>query len=327
MNRKLLEILACPACKSALSVSTEDLEIEEAVLTCEKCGMEYMVTNGIPRFVEPENYASSFGYQWNLFRKAQIDSFNGTTLSKDRLWSETGWDEANLCGRWVLDVGCGAGRFLDVVSHSGGQIVGVDISNAIDAAKVNLVGRDNVHFVQASIYELPFRDGTFDFCYCIGVVQHTPDTEKSLRAIGSMVKEGGELALTIYPRKLWTRLYSKYWWRPITKRMEKERLLNIINSIMPFAIPVTDVLFRIPKLGRAFKFLIPIANYVHEKQLTREQRYNWAILDTFDMLSPQFDQPLTESEVRKPLEASGIKISKADKAGLYIAGQRRTNCK
>lgn len=324
MFRKLLEILACPTCKGSLQASNNGENIEDGDLSCEKCSKAYPVVNGIPRFIQTENYASSFGYQWNRFRKEQIDSFNGTTLSADRFWNETGWDSEDLSGKWVLDVGCGAGRFLDVVSKTEAEIVGIDISSAVDAANENLGGRGNVHLVQASVYEMPFRSGTFDHCYSIGVVQHTPDTSRTLRSISEILKDGGELALTIYPRKPWTKLYSKYWWRPLTKRMKKETLLKVIEAIMPAAFSLTNVLFRLPKLGRAFHFMVPIANYVEEKQLSSDQRYKWAILDTFDMLSPQFDQPMTESEAREPLEAAGVIISKAVPNGLYITGTRKT---
>ena len=323
MNKKLLEILACPKCAGDLRLQTTDSdEVVEGTLTCSSCAATYPVSNGIPRFVEPDNYAASFGYQWNLFRKEQIDSHNGTTLSADRLWSETGWKPEELKGKWVLDVGCGAGRFLDAASKSDGEIVGVDISSAIDAAKINLEGRENIHFVQASIYDLPFKPGTFDNVYCIGVIQHTPDRDKSLRSIAEMVKPDGEIAVTIYPRKPWTKLFSKYWVRPITRRLKKETLLKAIQGIMPIAFPVTNVLFRIPILGRVFMFAIPVANNIREKQLNREQRYAWAILDTFDMLSPAFDEPMTEEEARTPLMKSGFEVSRKTFEGLNLVGKR-----
>ncbi len=324
MKRDLLGILACPKCSGEMISSEPGAEtLEVGVLTCSRCGAEFPVTNGIPRFVEPDNYATSFGYQWNLFRKEQLDSFNGTTLSADRLWSESEWKQEDLKGKWVLDAGCGAGRFLDAASQSEGQIVGIDISSAIDAAKANLEGRDNLHFVQASIYDLPFRPGTFDLVYCIGVIQHTPDPAASLVSIANMVKPDGEIAVTIYPRKPWTKLFSKYWVRPITKRMRKETLLKLIQAVMPVAFPITDVLFRIPLLGKVFMFVIPVANYVHERQLSRDQRYAWAILDTFDMLSPHFDQPQTEAEARAALEIGGLNdIHRVTDAGLNLKGRR-----
>lgn len=330
MQSKLLEILVCIKCKGQLNLTSSKIELNgeiiEGVLACLNCRQNYQITHGIPRFVELDNYASSFGYQWNLFRKEQIDSYNGTTLSANRFWTETGWTKEHLKGKWILDAGCGAGRFLDVASTSEGEIVGIDISNAVDAAKANLGERQNVHFIQASIYELPFRKGTFDYCYCIGVIQHTPNPEETLRSITQMVKQDGEIAVTIYERRKWyTMLYSKYWLRPLTKRMSKESLLKTIRGVMPVAFPITDVLFRIPFLGKIFMFAIPVANYVHEKQLNRKQRYSWAVLDTFDMLSPQFDSPIKESDASKVLAESGIeKISRLPNPGLNLVGKRTT---
>lgn len=328
MKKKLLEIIVCLKCKNQLTCESSETspndEILEGVLTCQQCSQTYQITNGIPRFVELNNYGSSFGYQWNLFRKEQIDSHNGTDLSAKRFWSETGWSKENLKGKWVLDAGCGAGRFLDVSSMSEAEVVGIDISNAIDAAQKNLPERENVHYIQANIYDLPFRPETFDYCYCIGVIQHTPNPPESLRSIAETVKKDGEIAVTIYERRKWyTKLFSKYWLRPITKRMSKEKLLKAVQGVMPVAFPLTDVLFRIPLLGKAFVFMIPIANYVHEKQLNRDQRYAWAVLDTFDMLSPQFDLPMNQAEASKSLAEAGIKkISRLPNEGLNLVGKR-----
>jgi hypothetical protein len=129
--------------------------------------------------------------------------------------------------------------------------------------------------------------------------------------------------MTIYPRKPWTKLFSKYWFRPVTKRLKKETLLGLIEGIMPVAFPVTDVLFRIPMLGKVFTFAIPIANYVHDEQLSRDQRYAWAILDTFDMLSPYYDQPMTETEASTALESAGVRSSRSGQRGLNLVGEKR----
>jgi 2-polyprenyl-3-methyl-5-hydroxy-6-metoxy-1,4-benzoquinol methylase/uncharacterized protein YbaR (Trm112 family) len=322
MHESLRQILVCPKCKGDLTFLELDGS-DDGEVRCESCSISYPVKNGIPRFVPADNYAGSFGYQWNRFRREQLDRFNKTTLSADRFWSETGWTPDEMRGALILDVGCGAGRFLDVASTTDATVVGMDLSSAIDAAKENLSDRVNVHFVQASIYELPFRDGAFDLCYCIGVIQHTPDPEKSLASIARMVKPTGRLAVTIYPRKPWTKLYSKYWLRPLAKRIDKKRLLKIIEGAMVFAFPLTDVLFRIPVLGKFFMFTVPVANYVHEPQLSREQRYTWAILDTFDMLSPYYDQPMTEEEASVALEGGGVcEVTRLPGQGLNLVATR-----
>ena len=66
--------LRCPTHNQPL---TEDL----------KCpaGCTFPIVNNIPRFVSTENYANAFGRQWNKFRKTQLDSHTGTTISRDRL--------------------------------------------------------------------------------------------------------------------------------------------------------------------------------------------------------------------------------------------------
>lgn len=327
MHLKLLDLLVCPRCRGELAcaaATTDAGEIVSGTLDCTACMESYPIKDGIPRFVPSENYASSFGYQWNLFKQEQIDSSNGTNQSEHRVYSETGWTREWLRGKWVLDAGCGAGRFLDVLADTDADVVGLDITNAVDAARSNLGPRKNVHLVQASIYELPFREGAFDGCYCIGVIQHTPDPERTVRVLPSVLKEGGRLAVTIYERRRLTLLNTKYLIRPVTRRMSKPALLSTIRAAMPLFFPLTEVLFRVPLLGRVSRFVLPVANYVEKPDLNVRERYRWAVLDTFDMLAPAFDQPQREADVRRALEASGVRqITRLPNPGLNLVGTRQ----
>jgi 2-polyprenyl-3-methyl-5-hydroxy-6-metoxy-1,4-benzoquinol methylase/uncharacterized protein YbaR (Trm112 family) len=322
---RLLDVLACPQCAGGLKCAVAEAEtngsITTASLSCEQCHQDYPVRNGIPRFVPSDNYASSFGYQWNLFRREQLDSYNGTTLSADRFTTETGWTKSWMAGKWVADIGCGAGRFLDIASQMGCDVVGVDISNAVDAARDNLKDRPNVHLVQASVYNLPFQKGVFDACYCIGVLQHTPDPKAALASLPTLLKKGGEVAVTIYEARPLTRLYSKYWLRPITRRMKPQRLFAAIRASLTVLFPVTSTLFRVPVLGRVFGFVIPVSNLVTNPQLSRQQRYSWALLDTFDMLAPAYDFPQTFDATVETLQASGVgTIRRLPNSGVNVVG-------
>ena len=324
---KLLDILACPKCHCTLfclpTETDDDLEVISGSLKCESCESIYPIRASIPRFVAEDNYAASFGFQWNLFKFEQIDAKANANLSENRFYSETGWASDWLSGKWILDAGCGAGRFLDISSRSACEVVGVDISNAVDAAAVTMRGRSNVHLVQASIYELPFKAGAFDACYSIGVIQHTPDPPKAIKSLPRLLKKGGEIALSIYERKPWTLLNAKYLIRPLTKRMNKRALLILIQMIMPVFYPITAFLFRLPVIGRLFTFVIPIADYPHMPGLSFKQRYCCVVLDTFDMLSPQFDQPQTQEEVKNSLSDAGItKIRRLSSEGLNLVGQK-----
>jgi len=327
MQLKLLDILACPKCMGELNcLSTEihpDHEVVSGSLECKSCKSVYPIRSSIPRFILEDNYASSFGFQWNCFKFEQIDTDTSQKSSEDRFYAETGWNNEWMNGKWILDAGCGAGRFLDIASRSSCEVVGIDISNAVDAAAVTMRGRRNVHLVQASVYELPFKSSVFDACYSIGVIQHTPDPSKAIQSLPRLLKKDGEIALTIYERKSWTLLNAKYLTRPLTKRMNQRVLLLLIKIVMPFFYPITSLLFRIPFIGRVFMFVIPIADYAHLPGFSLKQRYRCVVLDTFDMLSPRFDYPQTRQEVEAALSSSEIvKIRRLNTDGLNLVGQK-----
>ena len=83
------------------------------------------------------------------------------------------------------------------------------------------------------------------------------------------------------------------------------------------------MLFRLPIVGRLFKLIIPVADYPHLPGLTVRQRYRCVTLDTFDMLSPQYDQPQTRNEVEAALHAAGITEIKRNKTdGLNLVGSK-----
>jgi hypothetical protein len=128
--------------------------------------------------------------------------------------------------------------------------------------------------------------------------------------------------VTIYEKRRFSMLYSKYWVRPFTRRMDKERLLLGIRAVMPVLFPVTEVLFRLPAVGKLFRFAVPVANYV-DAPLTAEQRYRWAVMDTFDMLAPEYDQPQDEATATAVLTRAGIaQLRRLPNAGLNLVGER-----
>jgi SAM-dependent methyltransferase len=327
MFLEFLTVLACPGCKRELrcdaAAKSSDDEVMEGVLQCAGCARIYPITGGIPRFVSHEDYAGSFGLQWNRFKTEQLDSVNGTSLSRTRFRNETGWEEDSMPGEWVLDAGCGAGRFLESAARSGANVIAVDLSRAVDAARSNLGSRRQIHFAQASIYELPFREKSLGASYSLGVIQHTPDPLQAVTAVAATVKPAGKLALTIYEKKRFTWLNGKYLVRPLTRRLPPRLLLLLLKFSLPLLFPLTEVLFRIPLLGRIFRFVIPVANYVDIPDLTLRQRYRWALMDTFDMLAPRYDSPQTKAEVSERLSRSGfVNIDRGQGSGLNLIARR-----
>src|SRR4030043_386131 len=91
---------------------------------------------GIP-FGEKDNYPEIFGFQWKTFRTVQIDSVKSQG-SLETFIKKTAFSEDFLRGKLVLDVGVGAGRYADIASRWGAEVVGIDLSTAVEAARRHL---------------------------------------------------------------------------------------------------------------------------------------------------------------------------------------------
>ena len=146
MKPTLLKILICPKCGGTFRIRNEklrDKEVESGQLACRKCQQIYPIINSVPRFVPEENYASNFGYQWNIFRKTQLDSHSELSISRDRFLRFSGWAPESLKGKRVLDVGCGSGRFTEIALSCAANVVAVDYSTAVNACKENLAFHHN----------------------------------------------------------------------------------------------------------------------------------------------------------------------------------------
>jgi len=277
-------------------------------------GARFPIVNGIPRFCEVENYTSNFGRQWNLFEKTQIDGEgNALDVSARRLADETGWDLGAMDGLDILEVGSGAGRFSRaILERSSANLYSVDYSTAVEANQRNnaALGPGRFFLAQASIYEMPFPDDRFDKVLCLGVLQHTPDFEQSVASLIRKAKPGGEIVVDFYPiRGWWTKLHAKYLLRPLTTRMDQEKLLRLIERNVPWMIRAWEALDRLG-LHVLTRFL-PIVDLrsVVPPGLSEDERREWAVLDTFDMYSPQYDHPQRIDTVARWFEKHGAQVT------------------
>jgi SAM-dependent methyltransferase len=164
----------------------------------------------------------------------------------------------------------------------------------------------NLNVVQGDIYNLPFQEGFFDFVFCFGVLQHTPNVKKAFMSLPPQLKKGGHLAVDVYRKRLRMIFWSKYWVRPFTCRMEPTRLFKMVEKWVPVLLPISIFIGRIPFVGRKLRYLIPVANYDGIFPLTNNQILEWAILDTFDMLSPVYDQPQSAATLYSWLKEAGM---------------------
>lgn len=318
MRHQLLDLLRCPRCRGPLRLGEAGGRLD-----CTTCAAAYPVVRGVPRFVPAAHYAGNFGLQWNRFRRTQLDSHSGQPISRDRFLRATGWDGAALRGKRVLDAGCGAGRFAEVALALGAEVVALDCSTAVDACRANLGHHGRIDVVQGDLYALPLRPRSFDFVYSLGVLQHTPDPARGLRALAEQVRAGGELVVDAYERR-WQALFEpKYWLRPFTRRIPPERLLPLVARWVPRLLPLSDRLGRIPLAGRRLRRLVPVANYRDAYPLSEEQLVEWSVLDTFDWLAPAYDQPQAPAALRRVLIEAGLERIATCRAGHLVVKGRR----
>ena len=326
MKPELLELLRCPATGSELIVTDaefKDGEIETGSLASKAGPQRYPIRGGIPRFVPASNYADNFGMQWNRFRATQLDSHSGHPISAQRFWNSTGWKPEELDGRWVLDIGCGAGRFAEVALEAGAHVVALDYSSAVDACYANLRHHTRLHVVQGNVYELPLRPGAFPYVYSLGVLQHTPDVAKAFFALPPMLAPGGQLCVDYYGKTVRSFLHPKYWLRPITKRLPPARLFSILEKWVPTLLPISVKVGSVPLVGRVLRRCVPVINYVGELPLDDRQQLEWSLLDTFDTYAPAYDNPQTARTARRWLEQAGMTDVAVFTAGLLIGRGRK----
>jgi SAM-dependent methyltransferase len=294
MKRSAIRFLVCPSCKDELELQvreTDGPEILEGSLRSPACGREYPILRGVPRFVDSGEYASSFGFQWNQFRSVQLDSSNGRRESEQEMAATTGWTERDYRGRLILDAGVGAGRYADVVSAKGGEVVGVDLTIAVDAAYANIGRREGVHIIQADIFAMPFRDATFDIAYSIGVLHHTPDTRAAFARVARTVKPGGSLAVYLYGGYGFAHRFPDAI-RKVTTRLPS----RVTHALAAVAVPLYYP-YRVPGLGKLLHLVFPIS-------LHPDWRWRW--LNTFDWYSPRYQWKLLYPEVFRWFRENGF---------------------
>jgi SAM-dependent methyltransferase len=295
----------------------------EGSIVCDRCRTSFAIRGGVARFVSAQNYTESFGFQWNKHRKTQLDSFTGLPISRERFFASTGWPE-KMPGQLILEAGCGAGRFTEILIATEAEIFSFDFSAAVEANRENNGWCARLLLFQADIFDLPLPEASFDKVMCLGVLQHTPDPERAFRSLAARVKPGGELVVDVYRKDLLSLLQWKYFLRPITKRISKEVLYGLLCKTVPALLPAAAFLRRVA--GRAGARLIPVVDYSHLGMPPAVAR-GWAILDTFDMYSPVYDRPQTLRAVARWFETSGFEDIEVKRGhnGVVGKGRRRSS--
>ena len=233
MKEKLLSYLVCPACEGTLELSVSNAEQEEIIegaLRCTGCAASFRISAGIPRFADLENIesdkratAAGFGWQWQHFTQ------------EDARYAEQflGWiapvTPEFFRDKVVLEGGCGKGRHTQLAARwDAREVIGIDLSVAVETAFAATRSLPNAHIVQADIYRLPFAR-TFDYAFSVGVLHHLPDPRGGFLSLASKVKPGGHISAWIYgaENNEWITRFVNPVRERITSRIAQRALLQL----------------------------------------------------------------------------------------------------
>lgn len=272
MNRKLLERLRCPIGKCTLSlavIQSDDDEVVSGVLYSTDSRVWYPIINSVPVMltfrtrlvegfatehrsvldrltgVEAPNEAptpgevsiqTTFTEEWVGLADDEV-TFVYTDeelveLHRD-IWLHLP-DEGDPNAESVLDIGCGYGREAEILSKifPNADIVAVDLNLGLLQSGPSLRAQHRIHPVIASLFRLPFDNGSFDHVHCQGVLHHTFSTKLGFQAISTYPRVDGSLFVWVYARDDYRRrpgvmgaLVGFYFWlshligRPVLSRV------------------------------------------------------------------------------------------------------------
>ncbi|MEP6615517.1 MAG: methyltransferase domain-containing protein [Ginsengibacter sp.] len=269
-------------------------------------GLRVEIKNEIPRFAPSGSYAALFGEQWNKYKKTQLDSYSGTSITMDRLNRCLGDLRSDLHDKLVLEAGCGAGRFTECLLQKGALLVSADLSSAVEANRENFPVTDRHKIIQADIYDLPFMDESFDVVICLGVIQHTPNSEKTIGELYKLVKKGGTLVIDHYTQSRSNLLRTVPLYRAYLKRKPFNKTIAITEKLVKKYLPLHKIFANNRILCAILNRISPVVSYYRSlPQLNDQQQKEWAVLDTHDWLTDWFKHYRSKKQIIKTLAYLG----------------------
>ena len=277
MNRDLVDLLACPYCRSPLKLEVRSAlreEVDAGTLGCPDCNRDFPITNGVARFlgdangetdrtsahfalefsadaiddldIDPDDliafiFLSRTGLDVNAFRYGQRDWY--PTASPDGYSP----DWANLTGKVILEGGCGPARFLPVLAPHCKRVIGLEFGPHVDRAAQRCRGHRNVDVVQGSVFRPPFRPGAFDLVYSLGVLHHTESPAEGAHALGSLVAPEGQIALWVYGPDYWGRGVRRVTGKAIHSALSRMDPPDAYRAAKRWLFPLGEVQARLAK--------------------------------------------------------------------------------
>lgn len=195
IEKKYLNLLACPLCHGALLLKSN-------ALFCSTCGEKYKIIDDIP-VLFPENLGEDLQLTQDKWNEEYANADTVVDLTTQPYLRDSFRHLIKFLPKqknFFLELGCGTAKnsFL-LKKETQMNVVGVDISfKALQAAKkVFKKGKEEGFFVCGDIRKLPFKDNVFDYMYGPGTIEHFEDTRSAVRDLYRCLKRGGVLTATV----------------------------------------------------------------------------------------------------------------------------------
>lgn len=260
---------------------------------------------------------ASFGDEWSRFDQTGMSSEEAQKVFQEYFavfpWERLPPDAEGF------DMGCGSGRWARWVAPRVGRLHCIDPSEAIEVARENLSGAENVEFHRASVDEPGLQPASQDFGYSLGVLHHVPDTAAAIRSCGELLKPGAPLLLYLYyafdNRPTWFRVV----WR-VSDAFRKVvyRLPPGLKHLVTDAIAVAVYL----PLARLSGLLEKFGVSVHGIPLSYYRKHTFYTMrtDARDRFGTPLEQRFTRAQIEAMMRAAGLEsVRFSEKAPYWCA--------
>ena len=252
--------------------------------------------------LDPET-VRGFGDEWERFDQTALSDDERSQIFADyfRIFP---WDTLpnDATG---FDLGCGSGRWAQLVAPRVGLLHCIDPSSAINVARRNLARFDNVVFHQQSVATIPLADGTMDFGYSLGVLHHIPDTAAAMRNCVNKLKPGAPFLVYLYyafdNRPLWYRIL---WKSSEIVRAVVSRLPHILRYGVSqiLALSIYWPLARLSKLGDR----LGLATQGWPLHFYRDLSFYTMRTDALDRFGTRLEQRFARTEIESMMRRAGL---------------------
>jgi SAM-dependent methyltransferase len=249
----------------------------------------------------------AFGYEWNSFVDYEMDNFDEWVgpVTPDFFKGKLG-----------LDAGCGAGRHSMQAHSYGAQMVAMDLSPAVDATYGKARVTPGINVVQGDIFHPPFKPGTFEFVYSIGVIHHTPDPPRAFQSIVKVLRPGGTMIVMVYASTRPGLLKLLAVLRSVTTRLPLPAMkaMSWLAAAVDVVGPITA--YRVlSNIGFPKKLLNRIAP--EHVQIYAKVNFQTCFTDWVDRFSYPYVHYYNVAEVTEWCETAGLEKIEVTQLGTY----------